>query len=142
MLLQIACTLLDYFKQFCWFVGRHKFQYSLLLLLLLSASFYPLVSVSISFSFSKEGQKIETNTFFFFFRTFLLLPIRFGGLFHRKAPPLVTEHTHFQQNQNKFFMCNLHTIYSDFPQFKINYASRICKIEQTIYLLFIGAIEV
>lgn len=131
-----------------WGGINFNFLYSALFFPLPFAGSVSIFSSHLFFCFGKR-EKIETNTFsfgfFFHSVSYITCVAAFSilGSFQRNLLPLQLNVPFYRSNHNEnLFMCYLHTIYSDFPQFKINYASQICKIEQSIYLLFSSAIKV
>lgn len=122
-------------------MGRHKFQFA--------PVFFSLVRSFSALRFCRQFSRFvegESRRMILFFSRRILLAayLIWGSLF--AAWCLSNVHwARIRSNHNVFFMCYLHTIYSDFPQFKINYVSlfslfalSICKCtsEQNICLWF------
>lgn len=119
---------------FCWFLGRHKFQFVRFFSLSLSAVRF--------FLFFAGGENSSERCVCFFVGNFSVAYLIWGFGFCCLFLPFSTSSSSMppartvQGNKAHIFWSNhcafftyvwyLHTIYSDFPQFKINYVSLKC----------------
>lgn len=113
---------------FCWFVGRHKFQFAI-----------ACVCVCCFSLFWRWQREKSERIHFFFLRDLTCAALVFGAhliwgslLLHSVLPSLKKAQS-LASNHGRFFMCYLHTIYSDFPQFKINYVSLTLSLRETLH---------